>query len=114
MKTHPKGENYVLNSTNVTELREALSFSDRMDKKSGSGHELAAKDYLISHKIPPGTPLFTEQEVEGGNFKVHDSSVLRILTKWAEELREKLTNAEETIVKRSHRFKVRSGKLMGL
>lgn len=98
----------------MTELREALSFSDRLDKKSGSGRELAAKDYLIAHKIPAGTPLFTEQELEGGSFKVHDSSVLRILTKWAEELREKLSNAEEAIVKRAHRFKVRSGKLMGL
>ena len=56
MKTRPKGENLLLNSTNITELREALSFSDRMEKKSSSSRDLSNKDYLIGQKIPGGTP----------------------------------------------------------
>lgn len=46
----------MLNSTNITELREALSFSDRIDKKSSSSRDLSDKDYLIGQKIPIGTP----------------------------------------------------------
>ena len=56
MKTRPKGENLMLNSTNITELREALSFSDRIDKKSSLNRDLSDKDYLIGQKIPSGTP----------------------------------------------------------
>jgi hypothetical protein len=93
-KVREKGENILLSSTNVTELREALSFSDRVDKKSSYNKDLNSKDYSIGQKIPNGTPLFTEEELEGANFKIHDSSILRILTKWAEELRNKLADAE--------------------
>lgn len=45
---------------------------------------------------------------------MNDSSILRILTKWAEELREKLENAEETLSKRSHKFKTKNGKFVNL
>ena len=56
IKTRSKGENFILSSTNITELREALSFSDRVDKKNSSSRDLSNKDYLIGQKIPIGTP----------------------------------------------------------
>jgi hypothetical protein len=39
---------------------------------------------LIGQKVPPGTETFSDEDIEGSNFKINDSSVLRILTKWGE------------------------------
>jgi hypothetical protein len=64
--------------------------------------------------VPPGTEVFSDEDIEGSNFKINDSSVLRILTKWGEELRAKLENAEEAITKRAYKFKMRGDKLVNL
>ncbi len=68
----------------------------------------------FGQKIPNGTKNFTEEDIKGEFFKIHHSSILRILTKWAEELRNKFENAEEMILKRVYKFKDFHGNLFNL
>jgi len=42
------------------------------------------KQVIIGQKIPSGVKLFSEEDIKASEFKVHDSSILRLLTKWAE------------------------------
>ena len=49
---------------------------------------------LIGQKIPAEVPPFAIEELEGCKFKAYDSSIVRLLTKWAEELEKTLTNPE--------------------
>ena len=72
------------------------------------------KVFQIGHKIPIGVRLFSEEGIGAGKFKVYDSSILRLLTKWTEELRGKINNAEETIYKRLFKFKNDRGRLINL
>lgn len=51
------------------------------------------KQVLIGQKIPIGVPTFSDEDIESSKFKIYDSSILRLLTKWAEELRNKIFNA---------------------
>jgi histidyl-tRNA synthetase len=69
---------------------------------------------LIGHKIPIDVPLFSEDDIESSKFKAYDSSILRLLNKWAEELRNKIVNAEETIYRRRFKFKSNRGRLINL
>lgn len=69
---------------------------------------------LFGQKIPSGTRQFTDDDIEGEVFKLHHSSILRILTKWAEQLRSKFENAEEEILTRIHKFKDFNGNLMNM
>lgn len=42
--------------------------------------------FLIGQKISPNTELYSDKEIETEIFDVRNSSILRILTKWTEEL----------------------------
>jgi len=42
--------------------------------------------YLIGRKIPKNTPKYTEDEIKSGIFFVKSPAILRIITKWLEEL----------------------------
>jgi hypothetical protein len=72
------------------------------------------KQVSICHKIPIDVSLFSEDDIESSKFKANDSSILRLLTKWAEELRNKIVNAEETIYRRRFKFKNNRGRLINL
>lgn len=57
-----KADSFLFSSTNISnisDMREALSFSERVEKKSSYSKDMANKDYSIGHKIPSGTHLFT-------------------------------------------------------
>jgi hypothetical protein len=46
--------------------------------------------YKIGTKINPNTELYSEAEIKAGFFEVKSTSILRILTKWIEELEKKI------------------------
>ena len=85
-----------------------------MDSKQYARLKDSQKQVLIGHKIPIGIKLFSEECIQASRFKVFDSSILRLLTKWAEELRNKIFNAEETISRRMFKFKNERGRLISL
>ena len=68
----------------------------------------------MGQKIPIGVPLFSDEDIKATKFKINDSSILRLLTKWAEELRNKIVEAEEIIYRRRFKFKDNKGKLVNL
>jgi hypothetical protein len=47
------------------------------------GSRADSKQVNIGHKIPIGVPLFSEEDIEATKFKINDSSILRLLTKWS-------------------------------
>lgn len=51
---------------------------------------------------------FSEKEAREGQFKVYHAAVLRVLTKWSEELYQKLEKAGDLIRARIHKFKTNS------
>lgn len=51
--------------------------------------------YLIGRKVNKNTPLYSEPEIQNGVFFVKSPSVLRIITKWVEELSELITKPSE-------------------
>lgn len=66
------------------------------------------KYYAIGQKIPSEVKLFSEKDIKSGHFKIQHSSVLRVITKWTEELRDKFEKADELIRYRIHKFKSNS------
>ena len=50
------------------------------DKVSSYSH------YVIGRKIPKNTPQYNDLEIQHGVFFVKSPSILRIITKWVEEL----------------------------
>jgi hypothetical protein len=94
-------------------------FDDSVDSRSMDPRQsVRAKDFQkqvqIGHKIPIGVPLFTEEDIQASNFHIKDSSILRLLTKWAEELRDKILNAEDSIYHRRFKFVNNKGKRINL
>jgi hypothetical protein len=61
--------------------------------------------YLIGRKLSSNTELYSDLDIQTEIFDVKNSSILRILAKWTEELELKIINAEENILKRPFRFK---------
>lgn len=58
-----------------------------IDENEGALEELRKeKKYLIGQKIPHFVKVFSRQDINNKNFTARHSSVLRILTKWAEYL----------------------------
>ena len=83
-------------------------------KKTRSFSKFMEKQSLIGQKIPADVPCFTQEELEGGSFKSYDSSIGRLLTKWADELTKVLRDPEEHIHKRIFKFKDNEGKQVTL
>lgn len=48
--------------------------------------ESKANFFSYNQKIPSEAKLFSEKEIRSGKFKVYHSSILRVMTKWAEEM----------------------------
>lgn len=65
--------------------------------------------YKIGQKINSNTETYTDHEILCETFEVKNSGILRILTKWTEELQGKMKNAEDSILKRPFRFKKSKG-----
>ena len=42
--------------------------------------------YQIGRKLSKNTKTFSKEEIEEGKLEINDSALLRILTKWCEEL----------------------------
>jgi len=63
------------------------------------------KKYAIAEKIPSYVKKFSRQEVNDKKFTAKHSSVLRILTKWAEYLEDIFYNAEKHLLMRLYPFK---------
>lgn len=90
---------FIIQNTNES-LEEYL-----VGKKKGGYNEKAVKEhqekmkkytsYKISQKINPNTETYTESEINSGFFEVKSTAVLRVLTKWIEELQTKIKNARE-------------------
>jgi hypothetical protein len=53
----------------------------------------AYSSYAIGRKIPKNTPKYTDFDIQCGVFFVKAPSILRIITKWVEELYELVTQA---------------------
>ena len=62
------------------------------------------KKYAIGQKIPAAVKPFSRQEIENGQFSARHSSILRILTKWAQSLEDVFKNAEKSIKGRAYSF----------
>jgi hypothetical protein len=41
---------------------------------------------MIGRKISENTPLYTEEEIKSGYLSIKSPAILRILTKWCDEL----------------------------
>jgi hypothetical protein len=54
--------------------------------------------YLVGRKIPKNTLLYTEEEIADGVFFVKSHAVLRIVTKWVEDLKKYFEKPEKTIL----------------
>ena len=61
-------------------------------------------DYHISQKIHSKVRPFTRLELDNREFNCQNSSILRVLTKWAEYLEEVFKNPEESIKNRLYSF----------
>lgn len=46
--------------------------------------------YLIGQKINPNTEIYKDYEISQGYFMVKSTAILRVLSKWTEELEKKL------------------------
>lgn len=93
---------------------ESTADARSMDSKRNYFGKETQRQLLIGHKIPVSVPLFSQEDIKASKFKTYDSSVLRLLAKWAEELRNKIMNPEETIEKRVFKFKNNKGRLINL
>ena len=75
-------------------VNEKESKYDRFWQKAEDGiAEVKGKhSFALGQKIPASVKLFNKQEVENKLFTAKHSSILRILTKWAENLEEIFNN----------------------
>ena len=60
--------------------------------------------YALGQKLPASMKPFNRQEMETKEFSAKHSSVLRILTKWAEYLEEIFEEPEQYVKKRLYPF----------
>ena len=63
-----------------------------------------SKKFAIGQKIPASVKTFSKYDIKNRNFTAKHSSVLRILTKWAECLEETFQNPEKLIKERLYPF----------
>lgn len=66
---------------------------DQAEKEKYKEKVKAYTNYLIGRKVSENVDLFNEGEIENEHLVVKHPSILRILTKWCEELESKFTNA---------------------
>lgn len=61
--------------------------------------------FVIGRKINKNTPKYTKPEIENGVFFVKSASILRLLTKWVEQLDDIVRNPEKQIKNSDKQFK---------
>jgi len=64
-----------------------------------------SKSYALGQKIPPSVKTFSKQDIVNQQFTAKHSSILRILTKWADYLEDIFTNPEQYVRRRLYSFK---------
>jgi hemerythrin len=72
------------------------------------------KQYALGQKIPASVKLFSRHEIANKQFSAQHSSILRILTKWAEYLEEIFKDPEQYIRRRLYPFRNIHNKLVTL
>lgn len=60
---------------------------------------------LIGAKVSENSYYYSSSDIDSGIVKVDNSSVARLLDKWADELKAKFDNVKGSILNRVHRFK---------
>ena len=70
---------------NITELYDIHQETDSQLAQYKSKVK-SYSSYAIGRKIPKNTPEYTNLEIQYGVFFVKSPSILRIITKWVEEL----------------------------
>lgn len=76
--------------------------------------ESSRRRLRVNHKIPVQANLFSEEEIESGECKIRNASVLRVIAKWTYELLEKLKQPKEIFLHRAEKFKLTTNKLYSL
>lgn len=81
-------------------------------KKYDEHKEIVKKytSYKIGQKLDPNTELYTDNEIAEGIFKVKSTAVLRVITKWIEELSSKIKKAKDEILYNPFRVKMNNDK----
>ena len=107
LKLHTKKSDLMRESENVD------SYKDRIQRKyeHKEQYKAAVKEYtsiLIGRKIPENCPTFNEKEIENGKMIVKSPKILRMLTKWCEELWKKFSEVNY-YSNRSELIKVQRG-----
>lgn len=69
-------------------------------------------DFAIGQKIPSSVKPFSKKDIKDKNFSAKNSTVLRILTKWAENLEGIFDNPENTTLNRIYPFKTLTHELV--
>ena len=72
------------------------------------------KHYALGQKIPASVKPFTREEIKNKEFSAKHSSVLRILTKWAENLEKIFENPEKSVKNRLYPFQAHNGSTCSL
>lgn len=67
---------------------------------------------MIGQKIPGYVKEFSKQEISSKDFTVKHSSVLRVMSKWAEYLENLFKNAENLFKQRAYPFKTVTDQLV--
>ena len=70
--------------------------------------------YLIGRKIPKNTPRYTKNEIQYGVFFVKAPSILRIITKWFEELWEFVNTPLEKLKNTTTEIKDHDGNVLNI
>ena len=79
-----------MKSTEENKTQEEKEKNRRSEKYKEKVKEYT--EFLIGRKISENTPQYTEEEIENKNMKIKSPAILRILTKWCEELWVKFDN----------------------
>jgi hypothetical protein len=72
------------------------------------------KQYALDQKIPASVKLFSLQEMISKQFSARHSSMLRILTKWAEYLEQIFKGPEQYVRRRIYPFRTIENDLVSL
>jgi hypothetical protein len=62
-------------------------------------------EFALGHKIPAQVKAFSRQEIDSKQFTARHSSILRILTKWAESLEGIFKDPDNFVKGRAYSFK---------
>ena len=73
--------------------------------EEGIADMMAKHPVLLGQKIPVSVKQFSREEIKERNFSAKHSSVLRIMTKWAEYLEGVFKNPEKFVQRKMYPFR---------